>query len=1730
MKLWNLDVYLFRHKCFTKIILPYCLRLHLLTLLFVTGILLSLIPVNLESSSFEVVSSSENEIVLEWKLNNYELVSEEIEGQIFHSIEGNFFYYYSKEGFPKIPYLTENVGIPIDGGIELTINRIRQTVKDNIVIRPVDKIRVYDNNEGSSHQKFEEDYHYNRNFDNKIEFYKNQSAYKTNRFYPDDLLTKGITAYAADRRFTSFVFNPFRYNAHDRKLLIIEQATITISITGDTRISNDKDRHGHTRINNRSYIDRTGDLFFLNNEFSQYWRKDREQDHLPLRSNIKEDNIIREIQLIVDQEGIYQVTYKDLQQHLLVWQEELFHKIDFDLDNIDPRHLELSSQYGVTPIYFNGERNGSFDPGDYFEFYGQKNFGREGYQDGYTAENVYTLKISDNWGARMAVESGGIRETNPQNYIKPTSFQQTIHFEEQNTFSSLSTYPSQYREDLWFWKTIRAPDLSVTPFELQYPDQRQGRTFDAEILVLGSTDIGSAEPDHHARIRVNSAFINSHRWRGQREQLFTNQDYLANQALNHKTNYLYIDMPGDTPAGNMEAILLDYFSITYWREYKTNEDYIKFTKPANQPSGLYEFTIENFSQPDIYVYKINSSIIENLQIDAFSESGKAPFSATFQDYTTAVNTEYIAVTSDMKLLPKNIRPRFPSNLKSQNNAADYIIVTTRDFIELEGVQSFKNLWENRGYLVEVVDIQNIFDEFNYGIRSAYAMKDFFSYAYHHWQIPMTDVLLLGKGIYDERDFSSHRHVNLIPYKNIWTYKLGATPSDNWFACIVGDDIVPDFNIARITAWTAEQVNNISEKTRHYLENPNYQDLWQSKITLVAGGKSGDRTDIFAQQNENIRSRWIPEDFDVTRVYSATQTVSDQYQGGTFRLKDSWNSGTSYIQFMGHGGGRIWADYNLLNHNDIATLNNNNFPFVNSLSCYPSDFSRPGVGSIGENMVLTADRGAIAHFGFTGLGYLHEDLLVGYHLTEAIFHRNLATFGDIVSFTKAKTFSSVTNHYARNALVQSAVLFGDPMLSFNLPQDRKEVKLNTYNITEGDTLFIKVDMGHNIQYSRFHIQDRDEITLNVPYGIPVDNGIFTAHYTIPESEEDHYERLIKVYGYANNKQAIAKSRFTVGKSAVTNNVTIPHNPISTDSVYIAANFFDEAGIQNLTCFIKIITPLEDTIYVTSDMIAIEDFDNRQTIDQRRRNNNRNRQILSRTNNNRYITVDPLQSQLPGTFIYYHFVITNNLNQQTKTAVFSKHIAGPDLALENIELSTYNNNPSIKIIVKNLGDYASPATTINLYKREATDDIFIDQKSVRPIQPLESITIHIPVTPLRGVFRFRAHINEDRLFDEASLNNNIAVSQSYALNMFKAGLTEKTIFSLDNNMQIDFPANLLPQEKIFYINSYPFEKPNNQPDVEQVILKNNKPAISYQIGVFNEESDFEPDLSDNKQIRVTIHYGDINKSNDLLADDINFALYRWEDEYRKWVHEGGFTDHSNNIVFNNINRPGTYTLLQNNDNKSPKITANVEDQEFTFGGFISGSGVISLMLSDNNGINIFDDNLQLFLNGVIIPEEYYTLAANPYNINSIPIKYQLNLDAGNYTLNINCSDVNGNYQTHDINFIVNTKFDVLNLANYPNPIVTDSIDPVNSNRTRFTYILTDDADNVKIKVYTVSGRLVKTFSHLPAGVGYHEYPRTALGWNCRDDKGELLANGIYFYKIIASQGNKSVERIQTMAIVR
>ncbi len=94
------------------------------------------------------------------------------------------------------------------------------------------------------------------------------------------------------------------------------------------------------------------------------------------------------------------------------------------------------------------------------------------------------------------------------------------------------------------------------------------------------------------------------------------------------------------------------------------------------------------------------------------------------------------------------------------------------------------------------------------------------------------------------------------------------------------------------------------------------------------------------------------------------------------------------------------------------------------------------------------------------------------------------------------------------------------------------------------------------------------------------------------------------------------------------------------------------------------------------------------------------------------------------------------------------------------------------------------------------------------------------------------------------------------------------------------------------------------------------------------------------------------------------------------------------------------------------------------------------------------------------------------------------------------------------VASSGFSLRNALAFPNPFDDDL-------GTYFSFSLVSGAPaDVQIRVYTVSGRLLLTRTERGLLPGYHQ-----IAWDGRDAEGDKLANGIYIYRMLASNGSQS-----------
>lgn len=130
---------------------------------------------------------------------------------------------------------------------------------------------------------------------------------------------------------------------------------------------------------------------------------------------------------------------------------------------------------------------------------------------------------------------------------------------------------------------------------------------------------------------------------------------------------------------------------------------------------------------------------------------------------------------------------------------------------------------------------------------------------------------------------------------------------------------------------------------------------------------------------------------------------------------------------------------------------------------------------------------------------------------------------------------------------------------------------------------------------------------------------------------------------------------------------------------------------------------------------------------------------------------------------------------------------------------------------------------------------------------------------------------------------------------------------------------------------------------------------------------------------------------------------------------------------------------------------------------------------------------------------------------------NLADGEYHFQLLSAQAQNQREPAGFRFSVQSAIGIANVVNFPNPF---------QDKTTFTYIIKNDqAAAVDIKIYTVAGRLIQTLEAPFNDVGYNE-----LEWDGRDAYGDVLANGVYFYKIVARDSEEQTQAIERLVIMR
>lgn len=249
-------------------------------------------------------------------------------------------------------------------------------------------------------------------------------------------------------------------------------------------------------------------------------------------------------------------------------------------------------------------------------------------------------------------------------------------------------------------------------FELDSPDTLSNNGFNLEVQVRGMTT-----SEHSLDVKINDQLITNANWTD-RNTLRIKQSAINSGNLKNGKNVLSLILSPDDSTLH-DLIYLNWYKIKYPRYFKADNDYIEFLSDSI-PDKTVQFEIAGFSNSNILLFKNREIVLSNFQLLYESESDD--YLLKFQDDDVQLSSQYEAVSHEKLLNVKSITSETAIINQLSNIRSSYVVLAPDSFAStLTPLIDYHN-----GTLV---DVDEIYRQYSYGILSPYAIKEFLENIY-----------------------------------------------------------------------------------------------------------------------------------------------------------------------------------------------------------------------------------------------------------------------------------------------------------------------------------------------------------------------------------------------------------------------------------------------------------------------------------------------------------------------------------------------------------------------------------------------------------------------------------------------------------------------------------------------------------------------------------------------------------------------------------------------------------------------------------------------------------------------------------------------------------------------------------------------------------------------------------------------------------------------------------------
>ncbi len=830
------------------------------------------------------------------------------------------------------------------------------------------------------------------------------------------------------------------------------------------------------------------------------------QDATPIAANdnphlaIKESVLAsgRIFKIAVAEEGVYRIDHTFL---------ESLPDLDISLATVDPNTIRVYGNGGAplpalngapriadlaeNQVFVQGGGDGSFDTGDAVWFYAR---GPSGWKN-IILKDQYQQPIVDEQGRPIREWVHYVHPFDTTNYyFVAIGGAESSVFERENYpdiagATDVETVLGRYFLDLdeYMWGRENGHSGHTWVSSL-IPGSGPGRKLLDNLLLPGLKD---GELSFLARIAVQSnpsanVYFKSGNTTLHAEQLGPSSSHvtapIARSGMAAFTQSvtrgqaISLDMDLEDQSGAPQAAL-DWLRIQYPKELTAGEEPVRFQTPltAEGAEEIFTFSLFGFDTAPIVLDVTEPGAYRWL-------STRAQGNVHLVQVTVGRDMEpreLVAFTpSQVRSLDANAVCAaeqgcrvVPQNLHGISSFPDFVIVAPALFIEQ--ANELASMRRAEGLTVEVVDVQQIYNEFSGGLQDIRGIRDYMKFLYDRASNDeelLRYVLFFGDGHFDYRNLSPEttlpNHIPPFETEESWNPETSYTTDDYFGLLDDKEGIWPfargtfrgqydhlnerlDVGLGRFTVTTVKEAELMIEKIRHY-ESPETFGPWRLRYLFLADdgptGRSGqqDDKDLHTQNTDvvAVAVQDVAPDVNQKKIYalSYAREFLNGWRVPRARqdLLKGINEGMLVVNFSGHGNEEALAQENLFTIEDARTLQNRDvLPVVITATC---SFGRWDLGhkqTGAEELLLNPSGGAIALLTTVRTVYTSGDattLNVGLNvaLNKELFKREadglLPRMGDALRRTKNQRVGYEGNNRKFN-------LLGDPTLRLGLPAQR-----------------------------------------------------------------------------------------------------------------------------------------------------------------------------------------------------------------------------------------------------------------------------------------------------------------------------------------------------------------------------------------------------------------------------------------------------------------------------------------------------------------------------------------------------------------------------------------------------------------------------------------------------------------------------------------------------------------------